>query len=81
MARYQQRNNQRVGYDRDSGVPAVDGRDIDTYFINKKHDFKTPLCNTCPEIECVFAEGEYSIPEDTTICARKYLSPEHLWFI
>ena len=31
---------------------------------------QTPLCNTCPEIECVFAEGEYSIPEDTTICAR-----------
>ena len=63
------------------GVPSVDGRDVETFFINKKHDFKTPLCNTCPEIECVFAEGEYSIPEDTTICARTDTRTNQLGFM
>ena len=45
-------------------------KDIKTYFLNKHYDFKNPLCQTCPDIECLFTEGTYNFPEETTICAR-----------
>ena len=47
-----------------------DMKDIKTYFLNKHYDFKNPLCQTCPDIECLFTEGTYNFPEEITICAR-----------
>ena len=52
------------------GLSPVHPKDIETYFINKNYDFRNPLCQTCPDIECLFAEGSFRIPEETTICVR-----------
>ena len=52
------------------GLRFVHLKDIKTYFLNKNYDFKNPLCQTCPDIECLFTEGNYNFPEQTTICAR-----------
>ena len=52
------------------GSLLVDAMEIKTFFLNKDHDFRNSLCNTCSEIECVFAEGDYSIPDEISICAR-----------
>ena len=52
------------------GLRFVHLKDIKTYFLNKHYDFKNPLCHTCPDIECLFSEGTYSFPEETTICVR-----------
>ena len=48
----------------------MDSRKIDTFFLNRDHDFRSPLCNTCRDIECVFTEGSFSIPDQISICAR-----------
>ena len=48
----------------------TDARLINTYFINKDFDFLEPICNLCPQIECLVTEGSYSIPEDVSICVR-----------
>ena len=48
----------------------MDSRKIQTFFLNREHEFRTPLCNTCPDIECVFAEGSFAIPDQISICAR-----------
>ena len=52
------------------GLSPVHPKNIKTYFINKNYDFRNPLCQTCPDIECLFAEGSFRIPEETTICVR-----------
>ena len=52
------------------GLRVVHLKDIKTYFLNKNYDFKNSLCQTCPDIECLFTEGNFNFPEETTICAR-----------
>ena len=52
------------------GLRFVHLKDIQTYFLNKNYDFKNPLCQTCSDIECLFTEGNYNFPEETTICVR-----------
>ena len=40
--------------------------------IQKKgHDFLNPICNTCPEIECLVSEKNYEIPDDLSFCIRE----------
>ena len=46
------------------------GKMIQTYFLNKHYDFLEPMCNSCPEIECLLTEKDYEIPNDFTICVR-----------
>ena len=51
-------------------LESIHMKSITTYYLNKNFDFRTPLCTTCPDVECVFTKGNFNIPENITFCAR-----------
>ena len=36
----------------------------------QRFDFLEPICSTCPQLECLVAEGSYTIPEEISFCVR-----------
>ena len=48
----------------------IKSKQIKTYFLNKKFDYKNVLCHTCPDIECLQSERNYDVPDNITICTR-----------
>ena len=63
-------------------VGEIYGRNINTYFLNKNFDFKNPLCKTCPDIECLYTEGDFDFPTELTICFRsKPVSYVDTWHV
>ena len=47
---------------------------IQSYFIQKNFDYKSPPCTTCPDIECVHSGNSELIsnPTKITACYRSY---------
>ena len=58
---------------------------INTYFLNKHFDTKQPLCKTCPDIECLYTQGDFEFPTELSICFRSkplsYVNTRHVWGI
>ena len=36
----------------------------------KGYDFLNPICNTCPEVDCLVSQKNYEISDDISFCVR-----------
>ena len=50
---------------------SVLGRQIKTFYLNKKFDIRNPICEQCPNPECVVSYGSIlPFPREMTVCFR-----------
>ena len=51
-------------------VDLTEAGKITTYFLNKDLDMRKRACVECPNPECVYTEGSFTLPKAMTICFR-----------
>ena len=49
---------------------SISTKEIKTYFLNKKFDFKSLMSTTDPELECLQSERNFNLPDEISICTR-----------
>ena len=59
----------------------VTARKIKTFYLNKKFDIRNPICDDCPDPQCVYTMNDsIPFPRTMTLCFRiqpmNYISPK-----